>query len=171
MDSRRSVRKMRNRKNKKRLILSVSLTVVALIVLGIIFFFPLNNFLRSATGNDTPSDKVVKSELVKKVKSKKTGDPKNDEKIDRAASILDKKKMSEIISAAKSENKTANLISDSSSLSKTQSQKAAQVIFSNSEYDGLRNAISDGNWYQAYQQYQKLSNDGALNQLQKAIGQ
>lgn len=79
--------------------------------------------------------------------------------------------MSEIISAAKSENKTANLISDSSSLSKTQSQKAAQVIFSNSEYDGLRNAISDGNWYQAYQQYQKLSDDGALNQLQKAIGQ
>ena len=120
MNSRRSVRKMRNRKNKKRLILSVSLTVVALIVLGIIFFFPLNNFLRSVTGNDTPSDKVVKSELVKKVKSKKTGDPKNDEKINRAASILGKKKMSEIISAAKSENKTANLISDSSSLSKTQ---------------------------------------------------
>ncbi|WP_334333677.1 MULTISPECIES: hypothetical protein [unclassified Companilactobacillus] len=162
---------MRNRKNKKRLILTISLVVVALIVLGIIFFFPLNNFLRSATGNDTPSDKVVKSELVKKVKSKKTGDSKTDKKIDRAASFLGKKKMSEIIAASKSEDKTANLIADSSSLTETQSKKAAQEIFSNSEYDGLRNAISDGNWYQAYQQYQKLSNDGALNQLQKTIGQ
>lgn len=159
------------KKNKKSLILIIIMSLLILVALCVVFFFPLNNMLRSATGNDTPSDKVVKSELVKKVKARKTGDVKKDEKIDRAASVLGKKKMSEIISAANSENKTATLIEDSSSLSKEQSQKAAQEMFSNDEYSGLRTAISNGNWYQAYQQYQKLSDNGELNQLRQDINQ
>jgi hypothetical protein len=123
------------------------------------------------TGNDTASDKVVKSELVKKVKARKTGDPTKDEKIDRAASVIGKKKMSQIMSAANNQKQAANLIESSSSLSKQQSQKAAQEIFTNDSYTGLRNAISSGNWYQAYEQYQKLSNNGEIDQLRQDINQ
>lgn len=159
-----------SKKNKKPLIITL-LSIVVILVLCVVFFFPLNNTIRNVTGNDTASDKVVKSELVKKVKSKKNGDPTRDKKIDRAASALSDKKMSQIMSAADNQQKAANLIADSSSLSKEQSQKAAQEIFSNDKYSGLRSAISDGNWYQAYQQYQKLSNDGELNQLQQDISQ
>lgn len=159
------------KKTKKPLVLTIIISLLVLIVLCVIFFFPLNNMLRNATGNDTPSDKAVKSELVKRVKARKTGDSKKDEKIDRAASVLGKKKMSEIMSAADSQDKTATLIEDSSALTKEQSQKAAQEIFSNNEYSGLRTAINNGNWYQAYQQYQKLSNNGELNQLQQDINQ
>ncbi|KRK75864.1 hypothetical protein FC67_GL000796 [Companilactobacillus alimentarius DSM 20249] len=164
--------KMRHRKkSKKPLILTIICAIVVLLILCVVFIFPLNNMLRSVTGNDTPGDKAVKSELVKRVKSKKTGDSTKDKKIDRAASILGKKKMSEIMAAAKSQKKTASLIEDSSSLTRAQSQKAAQEIFSNDEYSGLRKAINDGNWYQAYQQYQKLSNNGELNQLQQDLNQ
>jgi len=159
-----------SKKNKKPLIITL-ISIVVILVLCVAFFFPLNNFLRNATGNDTASDKVVKSELVKKVKSKKTGDPAKDEKIDRAASVLGKKKMSQIMSAADDQDQAASLIESSSSLSKNQSQKAAQEIFTNDNYDGLRAAIGKGNWYQAYQQYQKLSEDGQLNQLQQEINQ
>lgn len=162
---------MRHRKKNRKPLILIVVSVLVILVLCIVFFFPLNNVLRNVTGNDTASDKVVKSELVKKVKSKKTGDSAKDEKIDRAASVLGKKKMSQIISAASSQQKTADLIQDSSSLSKEQSQKAAQGIFTNDSYSGLRNAVSDGNWYQAYQQYQKLSNNGQLNQLRQDISQ
>ena len=134
------------RKNRKPLIITI-VSIIVVLVLGVVFFFPLNNALRNVTGQDTASDKVVKSELVKKVKAKKTGDPAKDEKIDRAASVLGKKKMSQIMSAAKDQQKAASLIQSSSSLTKAQSQKAAQEIFSNSSYAGLRNSISDGNWY------------------------
>jgi len=158
------------RKNRKPLVITI-FSILIILILGVVFFFPLNNMLRSATGNDTASDKVVKSELVKKVKARKTGDPTKDEKIDRAASVIDKKKMSEIMSAANNQDKAATLIEDSSSLSKTQSQKAAQEIFSNDNYSGLRDSISKGDWYQAYQQYQKLSSDGDLTQLQQDINQ
>lgn len=162
---------MRHRKKSKKPLIIVLVSIVVILVLCVVFFFPLNNAIRNITGNDTASDKVVKSELVKKVKSKKNGDPKRDEKIDRAASILDKKKMSEIMSAANDQEKAADLIEDSSSLSKEQSQKAAQEIFSNNDYSGLRKAVSDGDWYQVYQQYQKLSNNGDLGQLQQNISQ
>lgn len=158
------------RKNRKPLIITL-VSILVILILCVVFFFPLNNAWRNLTGNDTASDKVVKSELVKKVKSKKTGDAKKDEKIDRAASVLGKKKMSQIMSAAKDQNKAASLIQDSSSLTQAQSQKAAQEIFSNDEYEGLRNAISSGNWYQAYQQYQKLNSNGDLTQLQQDINQ
>jgi len=162
---------MRHRKRSKKPLIITLVSIVVILVLCVVFFFPLNNMIRNATGNDTASDKVVKSELVKKVKSKKTGDPSKDKKIDRAASVLGKKKMSQIMSAASDQNQAANLIENSSSLSKAQSQTAAQEIFSNDAYSGLRSAISSGNWYQAYQQYQKLSSNGQLNQLQQDINQ
>jgi len=159
-----------SKKNRKPLVITI-VSILVILVLCVVFFFPLNNVLRNATGKDTASDKVVKSELVKKVKSKKTGDASKDAKIDRAAKVLDKKQMSQIMAAANNQEKAANLIESSSSLTKDQSQKAAQEIFTNDSYSGLRNAISSGNWYQAYQQYQKLSNNGQLNQLQQDINQ
>lgn len=162
---------MRHRKRSKKPLIITLVSILVILVLCVVFFFPLNNMLRNVTGQDTASDKVVKSELVKKVKSKKTGDPKKDEKIDRAASILGKKKMSQIMSAAGDQQKAANLIESSSSLSKSQSEKAAQEIFTNDNYSELRSAISDGDWYAAYKQYQKLSGDGQLNQLQQDINQ
>lgn len=158
------------RKSKKPLIITI-VSILVILVLCVVFFFPLNNMIRNATGNDTASDKVVKSELVKKVKAKKTGDATKDKKIDRAASVLGKKKMSQIMSAANDQTQAANLIESSSSLSKNQSQRAAQEIFSNDNYTALRQAVSSGNWYQAYQQYQKLSGNGQLNQLQQDINQ
>jgi len=158
------------RKNRKPLIITL-VSIVVILILCVVFFFPLNNVLRITTGNDTASDKAVKSELVKKVKSRKTGDPAKDKKIDRAATVLNKKKMSQIMAAANDQSKAANMIESSSSLTKDQSQKAAQEIFTNDSYSGLRDAISSGNWYQAYQQYQKLSNNGQLNQLQQDINQ
>ncbi|CAJ1192233.1 hypothetical protein CPR19088_GLDEOEPO_00362 [Companilactobacillus paralimentarius] len=158
------------RKSKKPLIITI-VSILVILVLCVVFFFPLNNMIRNATGNDTASDRVVKSELVKKVKSKKTGDATKDKKIDRAASVLGKKKMSQIMSAANDQTQAANLIESSSSLSKDQSQRAAQEIFSNDNYTALRQAVSSGNWYQAYQQYQKLSGNGQLNQLQQDINQ
>lgn len=163
--------KMRHRKSNKKPLIITLVSILVILVLCVVFFFPLNNAIRNITGNDTASDKVVKSELVKKVKSKKNGNPQRDEKIDRAASILGKKKMSAIMSAANDQKKTASLIEDSSSLSKEQSQKAAAEIFSNEDYTPLRKAVSDGNWYQAYQQYQKLSDNGDLSQLQQNISQ
>lgn len=162
---------MRHRKKSRKPLIITIVSILVVLILGVVFFFPLNNLLRNTTGNDTASDKVVKSELVKKVKSRKTGDPTKDEKIDRAASVLGKKKMKQLMSAADSQSQAASLIQDSSALSKEQSQKAAQEIFSNDQYDGLRSAISSGNWYQAYQQYQKLSNSGQLNQLQQDVNQ
>lgn len=159
-----------SKKNRKPLIITI-ITILVVLVLCVVFFFPLNNVLRNVTGNDTASDKVVKSELVKKVKARKTGDPAKDEKIDRAASVIGKKKMSQIMSAANNQKQAANLIESSSSLSKQQSQKAAQEIFTNDSYTGLRNAISSGNWYQAYEQYQKLSNNGEIDQLRQDINQ
>lgn len=162
---------MRHRKRSKKPLIITIVAILVILVLCVVFFFPLNNFIRNATGNDTASDKVVKSELVKKVKSRKTGDPAKDKKIDRAASVLGKKKMSQIMSAADDQTKAATLIESSSSLSKEQSQKAAQEIFANDSYTAIRQAISSGNWYQAYQQYQKLSGNGQLNQLQQDINQ
>lgn len=162
------------RHSKKRRGIPVGLiivSVVVILVLCAVFFFPLNNALRNVTGNDTASDKVVKSELVKKVKSKKTGDSKKDAEVSQAATILGKKRMSQLMDAAKNQQKAADLIHDTSSLSQAKSEDAAKEIFSNSDYNGIRNAISNGNWYQAYSQYQKLSNNGELTELQQELGQ
>jgi len=73
---------MRHRKkSKKPLILTIICAIVVLLILCVVFIFPLNNMLRSVTGNDTPGDKAVKSELVKRVKSKKTGDSTKDKRL------------------------------------------------------------------------------------------
>lgn len=159
------------KKSKKKAILLSLLTVIVIIVLCVVFFFPINNTIRNATGQDTPSDKLVKDELVKKIKSKGETDPKNAKKIDKYADKLNKTKMSTIMKAANNQEEAAQLIEQSSDLSKSASEKAAKEIFTNDKYQGIRSALSNGDWVQTYQQYQKLSNDGSISQLKQSINQ
>jgi hypothetical protein len=159
------------KKNKKHPVLYSILGIVVLIILGIVFFVPINNGIRSATGNDTPTDKVIKDQLVKKVKAGKTGSPEEDAKIDKSAAALDKTKMSKIMAAANDKAQAAKLIQESSNLSQPASEKAADEIFSNSKFDSIRSAMSDGDWYKVYSQYQDLSGNGTLSQLKQSVGQ
>ncbi|WP_125770710.1 hypothetical protein [Companilactobacillus furfuricola] len=161
----------RKPRNKKKSIFYVILGIVVVLVLGVIFFFPINNAIRSATGNDTPSDKLVKNELAKKIEAKKTGDPNADKKIDQSAKKLKGIKMSEIMQAAKDQQSAAKLIQRSSSLSPQASQKAAQELFNDPKFNGIRESLSTGDWVKTYQEYQDLSKDGSINQLQQDLGQ
>ncbi|WP_125764996.1 hypothetical protein [Companilactobacillus hulinensis] len=159
-----------HKKSHKKAIWITLITIIVLIILGVVFFFPLNNAMRSVSGgNDTPSDKVVKNELVKKVSSTKNGDAEHDKKVEKAAAALKATKMSDIIKSANSEPDAAKLLQQNSSLSSSESKAAAKTIFSDSKYDGLRQAVSDGNWYSAYNQYKTLSSDGSLTNLKNSI--
>lgn len=158
-----------HKKSHKKAIWITIITVLVLIVLGVIFFFPLNNAVRNISGNDTPSDKLVKSELVKKVSSTKNGNAKHDAKVEKAEAALKDTKMSDIVKSANNESDAAKLLQKNSTLSSSESNAAAKTIFSDSKYDGLRQAINDGNWYSAYNQYKTLSNDGSLTSLRDSI--
>ncbi|APX71784.1 hypothetical protein M5C72_01165 [Companilactobacillus allii] len=159
-----------HKKSHKKAIWITLITILVLIVLGIVFFFPLNNAVRNISGgNDTPSDKVVKSELVKKVSSTKNGNAKHDANVEKAATALKATKMSTIVNSANNESDAAKLLQKNSTLSSSESKAAAKTIFSDSKYDGLRQAVSSGNWYSAYNQYKTLSNDGSLTSLRDSI--
>lgn len=143
----------------------IALIIIVVITCGILFFTPINNAWRSISGNDTPTDSVIKNELVKKINARKTGDPTQDKKIQQAADQMKNTKMSTVISAANNEDKAAQLIQQTSSLSAPEAQKVAHEIFTNSKYTPLRASLSSGNWVQVYQQYQILSKNGSLNDL------
>lgn len=159
-----------HKKSHKKAIWLTLATLLVLIVLGVVFFFPLNNTFRSISGgNDTASDKLVKNELIKKVDSTKNGDLAHDKRVDKAAADLKKTKMSDIIDAANNQDKAATMLRQNSSLTSDQANAAAKKIFSDSKYDGLRQAVNSGNWYSAYNQYKTLSNDGSLTELKNSI--
>ena len=167
------MREMRHRRarRKKKIIWSIILGIVLLLVLAVVFFFPLNNTVRNITGNDTPTDQVVKSQLVKRVEAEKNGDASHDKKITEAAQALEATKMSTVMSAADNQKQAAQLIQDSSSLSKTQSQQTAKELFTNDKYATLRSDIASGDWYSAYNEYKKLSDDGAITALKNNLNQ
>jgi len=159
-----------HKKSHKKAIWITLATIVVLIVLGIVFFFPLNNTVRTISGGgDTPSDKIVKNELIKKVDSTRNGDLKHDQKIDKATKALRKTKMSDIIQAANNQKKAASLLQKNSALTSSQANAATKTIFSNSKYNGLRQSVSKGNWYSVFKQYKDLSNDGSLTKLKNSI--
>lgn len=143
--------------------------LVVLIICGVVFFPQLNNTMRSTTGEDTPADKIVKNELVKKIDSSKTGDSQTDAALNKAASTLQKTKMSTIMKAAKNENDASALLAKTTDLSTSEAQAATSVVFSNAAYTKLRTAIANGNWVAAYKQYQTLSSNGNLSQLESEI--
>ncbi|WP_334329519.1 hypothetical protein [Companilactobacillus sp. HBUAS59699] len=159
-----------HKKSHKKTIWITLITVLVLIILGIIFFFPLNNTIRNISGgNDTASDNMVKNELIKKVDSTKNGDLAHDKRVDKAAATLKKTKMADIIAAANDQKKAATMLQQNSSLTTSQANAAAKKIFSDSKYDGLRQAVNSGNWYSAYKQYKTLSNNGSLTELRNSI--
>ncbi|WP_125588959.1 hypothetical protein [Companilactobacillus jidongensis] len=159
-----------HKKSHKKAIWITLTTILVLIFLGIVFFFPLNNTVRSISGgNDTPSDKVVKNELIKKVDSTKNGDLKHDQKVDKATKALKKTKMSDIIQAANNQKKAASLLKKNTALTSSQADSATKKIFSDSKYNSLRQSVSNGNWYSAYKQYRTLSDNGALTKLKNSI--
>ena len=159
----------RQKSSKKKPILFTLLGIVIVIVLCLVFFVPLNNGLRSATGQDTPTDKIIKSELAKKITANKTGNAQHDAAVEQAANKLQDTKMSTIMKSANNEQDAAKLIQQTSTLSPAQSQKAAHEIFTNDKFTPLRNAMGSGNWVQTYQQYRQLSGNGSLTELKQAV--
>lgn len=77
--------------------------------------------------------------------------------------------MSDIIQAANNQKKAASLLQKNSALTSSQANAATKAIFSNSKYNGLRQSVSNGNWYSAFKQYKALSNDGSLTKLKNSI--
>lgn len=157
--NRRSQKKARS-KHKRRWPRVLAILLGIIVVLGIllvVFFTPLNNTYRSVTGNDTPADNAVKSELVKQIDARKTGDPTTDAMLDQAATTLKNTKMSTIVSAAGNQGKMADLLQSTTGISATQANTAAAAVFSSSELTPLREAVAAGNYVKAYQEYQGLS--------------
>lgn len=160
------------KKSHKKRIWIIVVSVIALIAIGIIFFFPINNTVRDISGgNDTASDKLVKDELAKRIEATKTGDPKHDDKVNKAVDDLKKTRMSDIMKAAENQNKAATELHNNTSLSSSESKKVAKEIFSNSKYDKLRQSVNDGDWYSAYSQYKSLSNNGSIDELKNSLSQ
>lgn len=159
------------KKSKKKPILLAILGIIVVLALCVIFFVPINNAIRSATGNDTPTDTVVKDQLVKRIKANKTGQPQHDANVDKYADKLSDTKMATIMNAAKTEQGTAKLLNSSTTLGPQKSQRIAKEMFTNDKYEGLRTAMSNGNWVQAYNQYQKLSKDGSLTELRSGYSE
>ncbi|KRK98232.1 hypothetical protein FD04_GL001212 [Secundilactobacillus odoratitofui DSM 19909 = JCM 15043] len=153
--------------------------VTAWVIIGIvtvgfliaIFFTPVNNAMRSATGADTPADAVVKSQLIKRVEASKTGNAATDAKINQAVSKLKTTKMSTIMSAADNQQKMSQLLNADTGLSQKQSEAATSVIFNNTQYKQLRKAVAGGHWVQAYQAYQQLSDNGAISNLKNSVSE
>lgn len=178
-------------KTNKRKVFSSSIGLLALFLIGSAFSAPLSNSKSDTTTNSAvvtkknakPSISNVSKKTTKKAAKKDTKQNDNDAKqvvaqgaktesasqnsgnyLSRIASISPSK----IKTAAGNENQAAQLIQSQSGMSQVQSQKVAQELFTNSQYTSLRNDLSSGNWIGAYQQYQTLSNNGAISQLEQA---
>lgn len=159
-----------NKKSHKKTILIIIITLVALIAIGVIFFFPLNNTVRNISGgNDTATDRMIKEELVRRVDTTKNGDPHHDKKVAKAVKSIKGTKISDIMKAANDQDKAAKELHNNTPLSSSASKEVAKKVFNDSRYDKLRQAVSSGNWYSAYNQYKELSNNGSLNELRNSI--
>lgn len=144
--------------------------LVLLVVLGIVFFTPLNNTYRSVTGNDTPADSAVKNELVKRIEAQKTGNTATDNLLDRAANTVNSTKMSTIIAAANDEQKMATLLQDTTGVSSATAEVAARTLFNTDSLTPLREAVAQGNYVKAYQAYEDLDTS-TLTQLKATLAQ
>ncbi len=153
--SRLQVHKKQSRKGFK---FFLSLIIIVIILIGIVVFFPsLNNTWRSVSGNDTPADHAVKTQIVKRLKAEKTGNAQKDQLIDRGTSVLNKTKMSTIMQAATEKQKAANLLQKTTAIPPQRAQTIVNAVFSDPQLTSTRQAIAQGDWYQAYQDYEKLS--------------
>lgn len=149
----------------------IAIGVVTVLFLIVIFFTPLNNAMRSATGQDTPADKIVKQQIINKIEAAKTGDPVTDAKINRAVQQLKTTKMSTIMKAADNQSQMGKLLGSETSLSQKQAKSASKIIFQSGQYTSLRQAVADGKWVKAYQDYNKLSKSGAITALKNNVSE
>ncbi|WP_054664988.1 hypothetical protein [Lacticaseibacillus camelliae] len=159
-EARRRSQKKTKKARKRRWPRVIAILLGLIVVLGVlvvVFFTPLNNTYRNVTGNDTPADSAVKSQLVKQIETHKTGDPTTDAALDKAASTLDNTKMSTIVQAAGNQDKFASLVQATTGVPAAQANTAAAAVFSSSELAPLREAVAQGNYVKAYQEYQALS--------------
>lgn len=159
-EARRQSQKRARKNRKRRWPRVVAILLGLIVVLGllvVVFFTPLNNTYRNVTGNDTPADSAVKSQLVKQIESRKTGDPTTDAVIDKAATTLNNTKMSTIVQAAGNQAKFASLLQTTTGAPAAQANTAAAAVFSSSELAPLREAVAEGNYVKAYQEYRSLS--------------
>lgn len=180
---------MKDAKYKKKKVFSSSLGLLMIFLLGSAFVAPLNNSKSETTKhNDVVSSKIAKK-TARTIKSIKEGQNKDDKdgksvevekpvvqaanQADSSDDTLTKIKNlspSKIKTAASSESKAAEMIQSQTNLSASQSQKAASELFSDSKFSNLRSDINSGNWIGAYAQYQKLSHDGSIKELQASLG-
>ncbi|MFD1430559.1 hypothetical protein [Lacticaseibacillus mingshuiensis] len=164
--------RLTNRPRKRRwpkILLAIGLTLIILIGLGVAFFPQVNNGLRTLAGGNTPADNVVKDQIVQRIDAAKNGNPDTDATLDQVASTLKATKMSTIVAAAQSQTKAADLLQSAASLSSTQAKAAAQVLFSESQLQPLREALAKGDFYGAYKAYKTVSETGAAQALKAAI--
>lgn len=176
-------------KSKKKKVFSSSIGLLVLFLMASAFAAPLTNSKSETTHNDVVSKKVAKktAKQLNKKSTKKSSKvtiekpatnnneaqkPATQAASSNSGSYLSKISSispSKIKSAAEDESQAAQLIQTETGMSSAKSQQAATELFSNSKYTDLRNDITSGNWFGAYAQYQKLSNDGSLEQLQDSL--
>lgn len=161
-------------KQKKRrwpkVLIGFLIVVAVLVGLVIAFPFQTNNALRSAMGGrDTPVDTAAKNELIKKLDSTKTGSVAGDELISEAVSRLRNTSMQQVRDAAQSSSAAAKLIQQNTGLSDTQAQALSSFVFSHPQFSGMRTAVADGDWLQAYREYQQLTSSGDMATLRSDI--
>lgn len=155
--------------------------LLTLILIGSAFTAPFNNSQSSATINKGVVSQKVAKKTAARVKAQSTPKVEKSETTAKteAASTNDSGSVfskltsispAKIKSAAKSQSKAASLIQSETTLTQAQSQKAAQEIFTGSQYTALRSDLSSGNWLGAYGQYQQLSSNGSLKALQQSLG-
>ncbi|MFT8412279.1 MAG: hypothetical protein ABF743_10330 [Schleiferilactobacillus perolens] len=160
-------------KKKRRWVkILIGFLIVLVVAIGLVIAFPFqaNNGLRTIMGGrDTPVDNAAKGQIIKKLDDTKNGDAVHDQIIDQAVSHLQNTSMQQVMSAANSSGAAAKLIQDNTGLSATQAQTVSKFVFEHPEFTSLRTAVANGNWLQAYQEYQNLSSDGNINQLKSDI--
>ncbi|MGK0607352.1 hypothetical protein [Enterococcus gilvus] len=150
---------MRRKKNKHRLFKSI-VAVILLMGIGLLFFRNLNNTVRTlGSGKDTPVDKVVKREVVKKINTAADGTQDQEKKayLVKAADFLNKQPMSKIMELASNEQQASQALQSEEGIPKDIADEKVHEIFTSPEYSTIREKISNGDYYGAYDEYKKIS--------------
>ncbi|MFD1484807.1 hypothetical protein ACFQ5J_06155 [Lacticaseibacillus baoqingensis] len=155
---RRKTRTKKKQRWGRRLLLAI-IVIAALCGLGVVFFPQLNNTWRSANGgNDTPADTAVKTAVVKELNQQKTGNAATDSVIDAAAQAITNTKMATVMAAAKDQTTAAQLLTQAG-LNSSEAQLVTNTLFNTSAFDGVRQALAQGNYVDAYQAAKQLRNN------------
>lgn len=179
---------------KTKKVVSASLGLVTLMLVGSAFTAPLDIGKSESNINKgvvtKKAARIQKNNLNKDVKQPKaTKDQAKKVKVAEATTVQKQANQtsssanssylakfqsispSKVKTAASDQQQAAQLIQSETGITSEKAQKAASELFNNSEFTDIRNDLSSGNWLSAYVQYQKLSNSGALKQLEQSVNQ